>query len=168
MKKFLLLVFISIGFTQFSYAQRGAVGFEVLDPMMEIPDHTPMMNDTWEKINLLMYKVTKKGNETIYTPHFPDELKKIEKTIVELPGYIVPLNAGRTHTNFMLSVLPIMQCSFCGTNDIPPMIEIFIKKGKNVKYSEDPIRIRGRVHLNSNMQSGNAEIQILDAELINY
>lgn len=138
-----------------------------MDPFTVIPDHTPMMNETWEVINTLMYRVTKKGNETVYTPHFPDELKSLENQIVELPGYLVPLHGGRSHETFMLSVLPIMQCMFCGTNDIPPMIEIIMKKGKNVRFTEDPIRIRGKVFLNSDISKGNAEVQILEAELIN-
>lgn len=138
-----------------------------MDPFTVIPDHTPMMNETWEVINTLMYKVTKKGNETMYTPHFPDELKSLEGKIVELPGYLVPLHGGRSHDTFMLSVLPIMQCMFCGTNDIPPMIEIVMKKGKNVRFTEDPIRIKGKVFLNSDITKGNAEVQILEAELVN-
>lgn len=160
MKKILIFFVLCFGTGIAAQAQE--------DPFAVVPDHTPMMNEIWEKVNLLMYKVTKKGNETIYTPHFPQELKSIENKVVELPGYLVPLNAGRTHTTFMLSVLPIMQCSFCGTNDIPPMVEVFIKKGKNVKFSEDPIKIRGKVFLNSDMNKGNSEIQILDAEVIAF
>ncbi len=132
----------------------------------EVPDHTPMMNDTWETINKLMYKVTHKDDQTIYTPHFPDELKAIDKKTVTLPGYLVPLNGGRDHETFMLSVLPIMQCMFCGQGDIPPMVEIFMKKGKKVRFTEEPIKIKGTVRLNANTQEGNAEIQVIDAELI--
>lgn len=132
----------------------------------DIPDHTPMMNDTWETINTLMYRVTYKDNQTIYTPHFPDELKALDKETVELPGYLVPLHGGRDHQTFMLSVLPVMQCMFCGTNDIPPMVEVFVKKGKSVRFTEDPITIRGRVHLNANIEEGNSEIQIFDAEVV--
>ena len=132
----------------------------------EMPDHTPMMNDTWETINKLMYKVTHKDNQTIYTPHFPDELKAIDTKAVTLPGYLVPMNGGRDHDTFMLSVLPIMQCMFCGQGDIPPMVEIFMKKGKKVRFTEEPIKIKGTVRLNSNTQEGNSEIQVIDAELI--
>ena len=157
-KKIFFILFISFG-TLTVQAQE--------DPFTVIPDHTPMMNSTWEAINTLMYKVTKKGNETVYTPHFPAELKAIENKVVELPGYLVPLHGGRNHETFMLSVLPIMQCSFCGTNDIPPMVEIFMKKGKSVRFTEDPIRVRGKVKLNPDISKGNAEIQIIDAEIIN-
>lgn len=158
MKKLLIIALMVLGIKAVNAQQNELFG--------EIPDHTPMMNDTWETINKLMYKVTHKDDQTIYTPHFPDELKAIDKKTVTLPGYLVPLNGGRDHETFMLSVLPIMQCMFCGQGDIPPMIEIFMKKGKKVRFTEEPIKIKGTVRLNSNTQEGNAEIQILDAELI--
>lgn len=132
----------------------------------DIPDHTPMMNEVWEKINTLMYRVTSSGGQTIYTPHFPDELLSIENQTVELPGYLVPLHGGRNHETFMLSVLPILQCMFCGTNDIPPMVEVFVKNGGSIRFTEDPIKIKGRVVLNGDIDKGNSEIQIMDAELI--
>ncbi|MBK1441800.1 hypothetical protein JHJ32_17505 [Parapedobacter sp. ISTM3] len=158
LKQLIVIAFIALG-VQLANAQQD-------NPFGEVPDHTPMMNDTWETINKLMYKVTYKDNQTIYTPHFPDELKAIDKQTVTLPGYLVPMQGGRDHETFMLSVLPIMQCMFCGQGDIPPMVEIFMKKGTKVRFTEEPIKIRGRVRLNPDTQEGNSEIQILDAELI--
>lgn len=158
MKKLIMIAFMAVGIQAVNAQQDGFFG--------DVPDHTPMMNDTWETINKLMYKVTHKDNQTIYTPHFPDELKAIDKKAVTLPGYLVPMNGGRDHETFMLSVLPIMQCMFCGQGDIPPMVEIFMKKGKKVRFTEEPIKVRGTVRLNSNTQEGNSEIQVIDAELI--
>ncbi len=158
MKKLIIIAFMALGIQAATAQQDELFG--------QIPDHTPMMNDTWETINKLMYKVTHKDNQTVYTPHFPDELKAIDKKVVTLPGYLVPVSGGRDHETFMLSVLPIMQCMFCGQGDVPPMVEIFMKKGKKVRFTEEPIKIKGTVRLNSNTQEGNSEIQILDAELI--
>lgn len=158
MKKLIMIAFMAVGIQAVNAQQDGFFG--------DVPDHTPMMNDTWETINKLMYKVTHKDNQTIYTPHFPDELKAIDKQTVTLPGYLVPMNGGRDHETFMLSVLPIMQCMFCGQGDIPPMVEIFMKKGKKVRFTEEPIKVRGTVRLNSNTQEGNSEIQVIDAELV--
>ncbi len=134
------------------------------DPGSGVPDHTPMMTEVWETFDLLMYKVTRTDGKSTYTPHFPPKLQALENKTVTLPGYMVPIESGRQHSNFMLSVLPLMQCMFCGSNGIPPMVEIKIKKGK-VTFSDDPIKIRGRVHLDASLQ-GNAEIQLLDAEVI--
>ncbi len=154
---FVIIAFIALGLTV-AKAQDAPFG--------EVPDHTPMMNSTWETINKLMYKVTYKDNKTVYTPHFPDELKAIDQKTVTLPGYLVPISGGRDHETFMLSVLPVMQCMFCGQGDIPPMVEIFMKKGKKVRFTEEPIKITGTVRLNPNTQEGNSEIQVLDAELM--
>lgn len=136
-------------------------------PNLNVPDHTPMMNSTWEAIDKMMYKVSTQGNKKVYTPHYPAELKKLENKVVDIPGYLVPLTSGRNHTTFMLSVLPVAQCQFCGTNGIPPMVEVFMKKGKSVKFTEDPLKLKGRVKFNPEPLKGNAEIQILDAEIVN-
>ncbi|QNL52542.1 hypothetical protein H8S90_14305 [Olivibacter sp. SDN3] len=131
----------------------------------QIPDHEPMMNDVWEAFDELMYKVTTEPDgTTVYTPHFPKVLKDLEDTVVTLPGYMVPLELGRDHRMFMLSVLPLMQCMFCGQNGIPPLVQITMRKGK-ARFSNDPFKVRGRVHLNTNLEKG-SEIQLLDAEVI--
>jgi len=159
MKKYLLFVaFITVCGAHLVRAQDAPFG--------EVPDHTPMMNDTWETVNKLMYKVTYQDSKTIYTPHFPDELKALDQKTVTLPGYLVPINGGRDHETFMLSVLPVMQCMFCGQGDIPPMVEIFMKKGQKVRFTEEPIKITGTMRLNADTKEGNSEIQVLDATLI--
>lgn len=134
-------------------------------PGEQVPDHTPMMNKTWEAIDQMMYKVTTEGNKKVYTPVYPPVLKDLENKTVELPGYIVPLHSGRNHDNFMISVLPVMQCMFCGTNGIPPMVEVFLKKG-TVKFSDDPIKLKGKLKFNPKALEGNSEIMIVDAEII--
>ncbi len=131
----------------------------------DIPDHTPMMNKTWEAIDKMAYKVTYNGAKKVYTPFYPKELKALENKIVELPGYMVPLHSGRNHKNFMMSVLPVMQCQFCGSNGIPPMVEVTLK-GSAIKFSEDPIKLKGKMIFTKDPLKGNAEIQIVDAEPI--
>lgn len=130
-----------------------------------LPDHKPMMNKVWEAFDELMYKVTtEEDGTTVYTPHFPKVLKELENTQVTLPGYMVPFELGNQHHVFMLSVLPVMQCMFCGQNGIPPLVQVTMKRGK-AKFSDHPFIIRGRVYLNTNLEKG-AEIQLLDAEIV--
>ncbi len=149
MKKTLTVLLFIIFCTIQSQAQIGS------NP--DVPDHTPMMNKTWEAIDKMAYKV--------YTPFYPKELKALENKIVELPGYMVPLHSGRNHKNFMMSVLPVMQCQFCGSNGIPPMVEVTLK-GSAIKFSEDPIKLKGKMIFTKDPLKGNAEIQIVDAEPI--
>src|SRR5690606_13896312 len=160
MKRILFTVLLITLTVTFSKAQIGNYN------QNQVPDHTPMMNSTCEAIDKRMDKFSTVGNKKVYTPSYPAPLKKLENTIVELPGYIVPLVSGRNHSTFMLSVLPITQCQFCGTNGIPPMVEIFMKKG-TVKFSDEPIKLKGKMKFNPEPLKGNAEIQIFDAELIN-
>lgn len=128
----------------------------------DVPDHKPMMTVIWEKFDLLMYKVTTFPNGTkSYIPHFPEELKALDNKSVTLPGYMVPLRVGRDHDTYMLSVLPVMQCMFCGQNGIPPLVQIVMKKGK-VRFTDQPFKVNGIIHLNQDPEQG-AEIQLLEA-----
>lgn len=161
MRKIIFTVLVLMMTVSFSKAQIGNYSSEA-----QVPDHTPMMNSTWEAIDKMMYKVSTVGNKKVYTPTYPPALKKLENTVVDLPGYMVPLVSGRNHSTYMLSVLPITQCQFCGTNGIPPMVEIFMKKG-TVKFTDEPIKIKGKMKFNPEPLKGNAEIQIIDAELVN-
>ncbi len=159
MKKIIIFLFVSFATLSFAKAQVGQF------PEMNVPDHTPMMNSTWEAIDKMMYKVTYEGNKKVYTPTYPPVLKALENKTVELPGYLVPLTSGRSHKKFMLSVLPVMQCMFCGSNGIPPMVEIFLKDG-SVLFTEEPIKIKGKMKFNPEPLKGNSEIQIIDAVVI--
>ncbi|TDS16199.1 hypothetical protein [Sphingobacterium paludis] len=159
MKKIILFVFLSFCSLSLVRAQVGQF------PEMNVPDHTPMMNSTWEAIDKMMYKVTYEGNKKVYTPTYPPVLKALENKTVELPGYLVPLTSGRSHKKFMLSVLPVMQCMFCGSNGIPPMVEIFLKDG-SVLFTEEPIKIKGKMKFNPEPLKGNSEIQVVDAVVI--
>lgn len=157
MKKILVLLSLFLAFSISASAQ--------FNREPEAPDHTPMMNKTWEAIDKMAYKVTYNGSKKIYTPYYPADLKALENKIVEIPGYMVPLTSGRTHKTFMISVLPVAQCMFCGSNGIPPMVEVFVK-GAELKFSEEPIRLKGRMVFNKDPLKGNAEITIVDAVLI--
>ncbi|WDF67848.1 hypothetical protein PQ465_16290 [Sphingobacterium oryzagri] len=159
MKKIIIFLLFSIATATFVHAQTNQF------PEMNVPDHTPMMNGTWEAIDKMMYKVTYEGNKKVYTPTYPPALKALENKTVELPGYLVPLTSGRSHKKFMLSVLPVMQCMFCGSNGIPPMVEIFMKDGA-VQFTEEPIKVKGKMKFNPEPLKGNSEIQIIDAVVI--
>lgn len=156
MRIFYILFFILTLQASVAHAQIGHL------PGGQAPDHTPMMNETWEAIDQMMYKVTTENNKKVYTPVYPPVLKNLENKIVELPGYIIPLHSGRNHDNFMISVLPVMQCMFCGTNGIPPMVEVFLKKG-SIKFTDEPIKLKGKLQFNPKALDGNSEVMIVEA-----
>lgn len=130
MKKYFLAIIILIGF----------VSAEV---KAQLPDHTPLMNKYWD---LLSTRTIKKNTKTgLYEPFFPPPLVAINNTVITLQGYMVPLKTAAMHQTFLLSVLPVMQCQFCGEGDIPEMVEIFMDKP--IKFHKKPITIEGRLKI---------------------
>lgn len=75
---------------------------------------------------------------------------------------MVPIEPIRHHRTFLLSVLPVYQCMFCGQNGIPPMVQVFLADGSKRQFSEDPVTVRGAVFLNAT-DGDSAEIQLRDA-----
>ncbi|WP_177180972.1 hypothetical protein [Parapedobacter koreensis] len=112
------------------------------------------MNDTWRAINTVSQPSTS-GNATA--------VKALQNKTVNLAGYMIPIESGLSHKRFMLSLLPIMQCMFCGQNGIPPMVEV-VMKDDAVPFSDFPVEILGRLYVNVKADGG-MEIQLLDAEL---
>ncbi len=136
-----------------------------LTEIQHLAEHKPLMSKTWETFDMLMYKVTKKDGQTIYTPHFPPQLAALDGKTVQLQGYMVPLKAGYKHNTFMLSVLPIQQCMFCGQNGIPAMVEVTLTGGTKKRIYETPITVKGKTILNSK-QNNRLEIWITEAIIV--
>ncbi len=127
-------------------------------------DHRPLMNKTWTIFDQLMYKVEKRNGNTYYTPFFPAALKALHGKKVVISGYMVPIHSGRRHHHFMLSVLPVFQCMFCGQDGIPAMVEVQVNQGKKIMFSEEPMTIIGTVFLNAHDEK-HSEIQLHQAQV---
>ncbi len=124
--------------------------------------HQLLADPVWETFGQLSYKVIRKEGQSIYTPDFPEQLARLDSTIVTLSGYVIPIEAGRQHHVFLLSVLPINQCMFCGQDGIPPMAEVTLSGEATLKYTDSPVTLRGKVYLNRDDES-RSEIQLRDA-----
>ncbi|MCF0056238.1 hypothetical protein [Dyadobacter sp. CY356] len=124
------------------------------------PTHVPLMTNTWKLIAERSYR---KNKEFKMVPTFPAKLEALQNKFVELPGYMIPINADVEHKEFMLAVVPMDQCPYCGQGDIPSMVEV--KMSKEVGYTDKPVKIRGKLLLN---KTGDlrSEIFLLNAELV--
>lgn len=143
-KTFFLFIFLTIAFTL----------------KAQPPTHVPLMTSTWKLIAERSYK---KNKDFKMVPTFPAKLESMQNKFVELPGYMIPINADVEHKEFMLAVVPMDQCPYCGQGDIPSMIEV--KMTKELGYTDKPIKIRGKLLLN---KTGDlrSEIFLLNAELV--
>ena len=143
-KKWLLLIFLVSGYAG----------------MAQPPTHIPLMNDTWKLIGQRTYK---KNADFKMVPAFPVRLEALQNKAVELPGYMIPINADLNHKEFMLAVVPMDQCPYCGQGDIPSMVEV--KMVKELGYTDKPVKIRGKLMLN---KTGDyrSEVFLLQAEQV--
>ncbi|TAF79823.1 MAG: hypothetical protein EAZ51_07205 [Sphingobacteriales bacterium] len=96
-------------------------------------------------------------------PYFPPSLMAYNKTKIQLNGYMVPTNVGATHKVFLLSVLPVMQCQFCGTGDIPEMVEVYMSTP--IKFNTKPINLEGTLIIND-LDNDTATFKLANAVVI--
>ena len=84
-------------------------------------------------------------------PDFPEALRPLHGKTVKLQGYILPIEAGQTHSYFLLSAWS-PTCPFCLTAGPEATVEVRARTA--VKYSIDPVVVEGRLMLLDNDPSG--------------
>ncbi len=94
---------------------------------------------------------TIKMNQGKLGPAFPEALRPLQGKTVKVQGYILPVEAGQTHSYFILSAWS-PSCPFCLTAGPEAMVEVRARKA--VKYSIDPVVVEGRLLLLDNDPSG--------------
>jgi len=119
--------------------------------------HTDMRTPTW---NLIGLKYDKQVKPLVWQAVFPPALKAIHNKIIEIPGYIIPTKVGNSFSEFMFSIVPVASCPYCGTGDIPSMIEV--KTLKPITWTDEPITLKGKFIINDSGDSRSAFF-LLDA-----
>jgi hypothetical protein len=102
-------------------------------------------NKYWD---LLVEKTYKLNASKKYVPYFPPSLMALNNKKIALNGYIIPIKSGISHDNFLLSVLPVLQCQYCGLGDIPEMVIVYMKD--KIKFTEKPILLEGILKIDEN------------------
>jgi hypothetical protein len=92
-------------------------------------------------------------------PAFPEALRPLNGKTVKLQGYILPIEAGQTHSYFLLSAWS-PTCPFCQTAGPEAVVEVRARSA--VKYSTEPVVVEGRLMLLENDASG-VFYRLLDA-----
>ncbi|MDJ1483671.1 hypothetical protein QNI16_24445 [Cytophagaceae bacterium YF14B1] len=106
-------------------------------------NNTSISSETWKILSDVKFRL----RDDYYTPQFGDRVKALQGKSVEITGYIYPFEQTRWSKHFALSSLPLNACFFCGVGGPETVVEV--EAHSPVKQSEDPIRIRGTLILNS-------------------
>lgn len=100
---------------------------------------------TWDELmNLEITVETPAPLRTIFHVSYPDSLKAKNGTVVRIRGFMYPLEAGETHTYFLLSALP-PSCPFCLPASARGLVEVQCEEG--VRYTLQPVLLEGRFEL---------------------
>lgn len=79
-------------------------------------------------------------------PVFGDEVRKLDGKEITIKGYVIPVEGYKSHKEFVFSAYPYSMCFFCGGAGPETVMEVFSKEP--IKYSADPITIKGKLKLN--------------------
>lgn len=82
-----------------------------------------------------------------YYPKFKPKHWQFHNQIIEVKGYMYPLNSDKKQTFFMLSFYPIQQCFFCGGAGPESIIEVNSSQG--IRLSSQRIKVKGKLTLNT-------------------
>ena len=117
----------------------------------EAPDAPPAAL-TWQELMDLEVRVeTPAPLQTIFHVTYPDSLLARDGAIVRIKGYMYPLEAGETHTYFLLSALP-PSCPFCLPASARGLVEVKCDEG--VRYTLEPVLLEGRFELLEDAATG--------------
>ena len=119
----------------------------------------------WKTLSKITYE--KKFDELlgfkVDVPIFGDDTKALEGEVVEVSGYIVPVEGYKSHTEFVFSAYPYNMCFFCGGAGPETVMEVTSKEP--VKYSTERVKLRGKLLLNSD-DINRLMYVLVDAEVI--
>ena len=104
----------------------------------QVKVHTDMRTPTWNLLGLRYDAQIAPGK---WGSIFPPALKQLNNKIIELPGYIIPTKVGQRFSEFMFSIVPIASCPYCGSGDIPAMVQV--KMLSPIAITEKPVKLRG-------------------------
>ena len=110
----------------------------------QAPD-APATALTWDELmNLEVTVETVAPLQSNFIVSYPETLKARDGTVVRIKGFMYPLEAGETHTYFLLSALP-PSCPFCLPASARGLVEVMCDEG--VRYTLEPVLLEGRFEL---------------------
>ncbi|WP_035806234.1 hypothetical protein [Lunatimonas lonarensis] len=100
----------------------------------------------WKDLSEVTYKIGQDEWGELYLPVFGPKIKKIEGTVVEADGYIIPFEGMFKPEHIILSSLPLAECFFCGSGGPETVMEVMLKTP--ITYTSKRVRVRGTLTLN--------------------
>jgi hypothetical protein len=90
----------------------------------------------------LLGSVKTQPERTRIRPIFPDAVKALDRQIVKVQGFMMPLDAAERQHHFILSAVPTT-CAFCIPAGPEGLVEV--RAASPVRYSIEPVVVEGRL-----------------------
>ncbi len=76
-------------------------------------------------------------------------IEVFENKEIVVKGYVIPLSGKKAQSHFMFSVYPYASCFFCGKAGPETIMEVFVKEGDEISFSEKKMSIKGTFYFTS-------------------
>jgi len=80
-------------------------------------------------------------------PVFSEDILALEGQMVDVKGYIIPVEGYKSHKEFIFSAFPYSMCFFCGGAGPETVMDVLALNP--VEYSAEQVTLRGRLELNA-------------------
>ncbi|MCH2663478.1 hypothetical protein MK139_03985 [bacterium] len=84
---------------------------------------------------------------------FSPRVKRLQGADIIMAGYMIPIEPTEKHSHFVMTGLPLVGCTFCG-GDGKPETYVEVKMVKPLRFSYDPIVLRGKLTLTADNDMG--------------
>ncbi len=82
-------------------------------------------------------------------PNIHPAAQQLNGQQIQLEGFIIPLEGKKSQSHFMFSSFPINMCYFCGRAGPESVIEVFMKDGEAMPFTDKKIWIQGTLRVNA-------------------
>ena len=96
-------------------------------------------------------KISTKNAGESYEAVFPDEVKKLDGTLIKISGFILPLESEEKFKHFLLSKRT-PTCFYCPPGEPNEIIEVFADKA--TEWEDDLVVYQGKFQLVNNQEQG--------------
>lgn len=159
---FVILIF-QVNISSFAFSdydeEFGEDYYKYVDPIT-----VPKTSIPWQTFALTETKsgctIDKDGFDYCLTePIYAKKVKDLAGQIIEITGYMFPLEPAENQSNFLIGPYPL-SCPFHYHSKPNQVIEVIAKKA--IKFSYDPITIKGKLSLDFDPDKGSFYYLIID------
>jgi len=154
MKKLMIILtslFLMVAFSNTAFAQPSDKGGKVESKEAKLPkaDAKDKAAVVWKTLGKITFK--KEYDEImgfkVDKPVFSKEVQALEGKVIEVKGYIIPVEGYKSHKEFVFSAFPYNMCFFCGGAGPETVMEVYSKEA--IKYTAEAVTIKGKLQTNS-------------------